>query len=130
MKVVTQYKWCFSFVINNISSHPPTVKYMLHTNTSLFDDTNSRVELTRPYVCLADQTIRGFTVLGENTTVGVWVRELEVQAFEFLTNNGTFSGGNGILHCTLSVVIACLVSVVCPAPCVSGVPSALCLRGG
>ena len=115
IKVVTQYK---SLVVFYYSFSQPHTVYMLDTNTSLFDDTNSRVELTRPYVCLANQTIRGFTVLGNDTTVGVWVRELEVQAFEFLTNNGTFSGGNGILHCTLSVVIACLVSVVCPAPCV------------
>ncbi len=78
---------------------PPTTLAVkaLYTNKSLFDDTNQRIEFTRPYICLSNQTIEGFTVLGHNTTVGVWVRQLEVQAFTFLDgSNGTFSEGNGI----------------------------------
>lgn len=70
---------------------------MVYTNTSLFDDTNQRVEFTRPYRCLSNQTIMGFPNLGPNTTVGLWVRELEVQAFVFLEgSDGNFSTGNGI----------------------------------
>ncbi|XP_064394715.1 LAMP family protein lmp-1-like isoform X2 [Halichondria panicea] len=100
-KLSVKFTYLSSLFLENEDKLGDNKVYMLDTNTSLFDDTNSRVELTRPYVCLANQTIRGFTVLGNDTTVGVWVRELEVQAFEFLTNNGTFSGGNAPRVCLL-----------------------------
>lgn len=75
----------------------PTEKYYAYSIHSLFDDSNSRVELTRAYRCISNQTIGGFkgSGLGIMTNVSVWVRDLTVQAFNFTEINGTFATGQG-----------------------------------